>query len=159
MSRKQQKGYETPTRGWQQERIEREKESTSSYGLKNKKEVWKTESFVRDIRREARKLNAVQDEKREQELLDKLARLGLIKDDAGLADVLELDLEDIMDRRLQTIVYKKGLAGTMKQARQYVTHGHIMIDDHVVDVPGYMVTTEEEENISVAPGSKSVVQK
>lgn len=159
MARRQKKGYETPTKGWQQERIEREHDHTASYGLKNKKEVWKTESFVRDIRREARKLNAAQDEQREQNLIEKLDRLGLVDDGAGLADVLELELEDVLDRRLQTIVYKKGLADTMKQARQFVTHGHIMIDDRVVDVPSYLVTTEEESNLSVAPGSKDIVQK
>ncbi|MDY6770939.1 MAG: 30S ribosomal protein S4 [Candidatus Nanohaloarchaea archaeon] len=159
MVKKLKKTYETPTRGWQQERIERETDYLYEYGLKNKKEVWKTQSQVRDLRREARKLNAAQDEQREQELIEKLQRLGLVGDDAELTDVLDLDLTDILDRRYQTIVYEKGLANTMKEARQLISHGHIMIGDRVVDVPGYIVSEEEEENIGVAPGSKEIVQK
>jgi small subunit ribosomal protein S4 len=158
MVKKLKKAYETPTRGWQQERIERETDYLYEYGLKNKREVWKSQSQVRDLRREARKLNAAQDEQREQELIDKLTKLGLVKDDADLTDVLDLDLTDVLDRRLQTIVYEKGLADTMKQARQFITHGHIMVGDTRVDVPGYLVTEEEEANISVAPGSKDIVQ-
>ncbi|MDY6777953.1 MAG: 30S ribosomal protein S4 [Candidatus Nanohaloarchaea archaeon] len=156
--RSQKKSYETPTRGWQQERIERETDLLYEYGLKNKRELWKTESQVRDLRREARKLNAVQDEQREQELLEKLQNLGLVDEDATLTDVLDLDLTDVLDRRFQTIVYEKGLANTLNQARQFINHGHIMINDRVVDVPSYIVSKEEESNISVAPGSKDIVQ-
>jgi small subunit ribosomal protein S4 len=159
MVKRQKKSYETPTRGWQNERINREKEFVSEYGLKNKREVWKTESFVRNLRREARKLNAAQDEQREQELLDRLHRLGLVSEDAELTEVLNLDLADVFDRRLQTIVHEKGLANTMKEARQFISHGHILIGEQEVDVPGYIVSTEEESNINVAPGSKDIVQK
>lgn len=157
--RKASKSYETPTRGWQQERIDQEKNVIYDYGLKNKRELWKSESRVRDFRREARKLNAEQDEDREQQLIDKLHGLGLVPEDGDLTDVLDLNLEDILERRLQTIVHEKGLANTMKQARQFITHGHIMIGDTVVDVPGYLVTTEEESEINVAPGSKEIVQE
>ncbi|MCJ7429256.1 MAG: 30S ribosomal protein S4 [Candidatus Nanohaloarchaeota archaeon QJJ-5] len=159
MVRKARKSYETPTRGWQQDRIDQETDVLYDYGLKNKREVWKSESKIRDFRREARKLNATEDEEREQQLINKLHNLGLVTEDADLTDVLDLDLEDILERRLQTIVYEKGLANTMKQARQFITHGHIMIEDNVVDVPSYLVTTEEENNINVAPGSKEIVQE
>lgn len=157
--RKASKSYETPTRGWQQERIDQEKNVIYDYGLKNKRELWKSESRVRDFRREARKLNAEQDEDREQQLINKLYGLGLVPEDGDLTDVLDLNLEDILERRLQTIVHEKGLANTMKQARQFITHGHIMIGDTRVDVPGYLVTTEEESEINVAPGSKEIVQE
>lgn len=159
MVRKAQKSYDTPTRGWQQERITQETNILYEYGLKNKREVWKSESMVRDFRREARKLNATKDEVREEQLINKLNNLGLVPEDGDLTDVLDLDLEDILERRLQTIVYEKGLANTMKQARQFITHGHIMVGDHKVDVPSYLVTTEEENNINVAPGSKDIVQE
>lgn len=158
MVKKQKKSYETPTTGWDRERIDREQNHIWEYGLKDKRELWKTESTVRNLRREARKLNAVQDEQREEELMAKLNRLGLVSKDASLTDILNLDVRDILNRRLQTIVYEKGLANTMKQARQFINHGHIMIGNQVVDVPSYLVQTDEEDEITVAPGSKDVVQ-
>lgn len=159
MSKKIKKTYETPTRGWQRERINRETDFLYEYGLKNKREVWKAESQVRDLRREARKLNASRDEQKEQELVEKLQRLSILGDGAELTDILDLTLTDILERRLQTIIYRKGLANTMNQARQLVNHGHIRIGDQVVSIPSYLATAEEEENINVAPGSKNVVQK
>mgnify|MGYP000013981424 CR=1 FL=1 len=159
MVKKLKKSYETPSQGWDSERIDRETDYLYEYGLTEKRELWKTESLVRNFRREARKLNAAQDKQREEGLINKLERLGVIKTDSGLADVLDLDMEDLLERRLQSIVYRKGLAETMKQARQYINHGHIMIGDHKVDVPGYLVTKQEEDNIKMAPGSKSLVSQ
>ncbi|MDY6789568.1 MAG: 30S ribosomal protein S4 [Candidatus Nanohaloarchaea archaeon] len=159
MVKKLKKTYETPKKGWQSERIDQEKDIINDYGLKNKKELWKTESILRDLRREARKLNAVRDEQKEQDLLDKLNRLGVISEGAELTDILDMDLEDILERRLQTIIYRRGLADTMNQARQLINHRHVMVGDQQVDVPGYLVRTEEESEIRMAPGSKHLVKE
>lgn len=148
--RQQRPSYETPGKAWYEPRIEEEKNLIESYGLKNKREVWKAQSTVRTWRREARKLTATQDEDREQELLDKLHRLGLVSSDASLDDILELETDDLLDRRLQTVVYRKGLANTVKQARQFVVHGHVRIDNTRVDIPSYFVRADEEEDITVA---------
>ncbi len=155
--RQQRKQYETPERAWQEDRIEREKELRQRYGLANKREVWKAQSTVRKFRRQARRLNAEEDPEQEEELLDKLQRLGILEDDAALEDVLDIDIEDVLGRRLQTVVERRGLASTPKEARQLVSHGHIMIDDHVVNVPGYLVSAAEEDSLRVAPGSKGLV--
>ena len=157
MVKKLKKSYETPSQGWDSERIDRETDYLYEYGLTEKRELWKTESLVRNFRREARKLNATKDEEREEGLINKLEKLGVISSDSGLADVLDLDMEDLLERRLQSIVFRKGLANTMKQARQFINHGHIMIGENKVDVPGYLVTKQEEENIKIAPGSKDLV--
>ncbi|MDY6773873.1 MAG: 30S ribosomal protein S4 [Candidatus Nanohaloarchaea archaeon] len=152
------KDYETPVQGWQEDRIETESSIQEEYGLANKKEVWKAQSTVRDLRRQARKLNAEENEEMKEELIEKLVSFGILKEGAELNDVLDVDIEDVLDRRLQTIVYRRGLADTMKEARQMVSHGHIMVGDRKVDVPGYLVNEEEENEIKVAPGSEHVVE-
>lgn len=155
--KKQSKAYETPVRGWQEDRIATETELQQDYGLANKREVWKAQSAVRDFRRHARELNAEENERMEEELIDKLVSLDILDEGAELNDVLDVNVDDILDRRLQTLVYRRGLAETMKEARQIVNHGHIVIDDRVVDIPGYLVTKDEENDITVAKGSEGMV--
>ena len=70
-----------------------------------------------------------------------------------LNDVLVLSEEDILGRRLQTIVFEKGMASTVKQARQMIVHGHVFMNGHRVTVPGYIVLREEEPSIEYAPAS------
>ncbi len=152
------KSYETPKKGWDRERIDREENYLMNYGLTEKRELWKVESLVRNFRREARKLNATKDEQREKSLLNKLERLGVVGKDSDLTDILDMSLEDILERRLQTIVYRKGLASTMKQARQFINHRHIIIGDKKVNVPGYLVTKEEEKDLKVSPNAKKIIQ-
>jgi small subunit ribosomal protein S4 len=83
-----------------------------------------------------------------------LAKIGLVSSDATLDDVLNLQVTDLLTRRLQTLVFKKFGFKTPYQARQAVVHRHIMIGDRVIDIPSYTVTTHEEENIRFTPESK-----
>lgn len=151
--RRLKKRYETPSHPWSAERIKREDELMRKYGLKNKREIWKAETILRKYRTRARQLLAkVGSEdpvyKREvKELLDHLLRMNLIKPGQGLDDCLALTVEDILKRRLQTIVYLKGLASSPRQARQLVVHGHISIRGRKVTVPGYLVRVDEENEI------------
>ena len=146
--------YYTPSHPWEKTRIEKEKELIKKYGLKNKREVWKAQSILRNYRMQARELMArtrfgdPQAFKEEELLKKKLVRLGLIETDSTLDDILALNIEDILGRRLQTITYLKGLASTPKQARQFVSHGHIRIGDRVVNVPGRLLTKKEEEEVA-----------
>ncbi len=125
------KKYETPSHPWEAERIRREKEILHKYGLRNKREIWRAETFLRRIREQARRLLAMageeQAEKEKERLLKRLARLGILPENASLDDVLALTVEDILARRLQTLVYLHGLAKTPKQARQFIVHGHIAV--------------------------------
>ena len=88
--------------------------------------------------------------KMEAEILAHLKKLGVLDETAVLDDVLDLTIEDIFERRLQTIIFRKGLAKSIQQARQLITHGHIAIGDKRVTIPSYMVTREEEKVIAYA---------
>jgi small subunit ribosomal protein S4 len=143
------KQYETPNEAWNQERMDKEAELTDQYGLGNKKEMYKAYSELRGFRRQARKLIAEDDEEQKQDILRKANKLGLVKSDARLEDLLTLSVEDILNRRLQTAVSRRGLADTPKEARQLVNHGHIKIDGEVVNVPSYRLTKEEEKNVEL----------
>ncbi len=151
--------YVTPSHPWQGERIEREKELTKKYGLKNKTELWKVQSLLRTFRKRARELQALvryedkQAGKEMEELLKRLNKLGLLGEEATLNDVLVLDAEALLSRRLQTMAYLKGLSYSQKHARQLVVHGHIAIGGKRVTVPGYFVKRLEEEGIDYIPNS------
>ena len=154
--KKQRKQYKTPMHPWQKERIDYEKEILKEYGLKNKKEIWKMESVLRKFRSQAKKLVAqdtLQAKREEELLLNKLVRLNLIEPGAKLESILNLDLKDILNRRLQTQVLKQGLAKSTKQARQFITHRHIKIGDKRVNVPSYLISAEEEFKISFSDSS------
>ena len=151
------KHYDTPSHPWQKVRIEQEGGLLHQYGLKNKREIWRANTKVREMRRQARKLTAKssddQAQKEKNLLLAKLNRLGMLEQNAGLEDVLRMTPENILERRLQTQVYLQGLSSTVKQARQLIVHGHISIDGAVARVPGILVTKLQEKNISYSPTS------
>ena len=149
MVKKLKQQYETPNEGWSEERIQREDELIEEFGLKNKKEIYKAESMLRGLRRQARKLVSEQDEDQNKDLIEKARSLGLVKSDAELEDILTLNTTDILERRLQTAVNRKGYSDTVREARQLVTHGHVYIDGERVNIPGYLVTQDEEKEITV----------
>jgi len=147
--KKQRKKYETPLKPYDKDRIEKEKKIKKDFGLRKKQELWRAESILRTIRRRARALQSKKDMKKEKELLDHLYKLNLVKKDSTIDDVLSLTIEDILSRRLQTIVFKKGLAKTPKQARQLIVHGHVLVNDRKIPYPGYFVNRDEENNIKL----------
>lgn len=149
--KKQRRRYETPSHPWIKERLDRERVLMQKYALKNKKELWKHETQLREFRRRARRLLAARSKQAEVEkvqLLQRLTRLGILPENGVLDDVLSLTIEDILERRLQTLVFKKGLARTMKQARQLIVHGHIEINEQIIRSPSYIVLREEEDSIT-----------
>jgi small subunit ribosomal protein S4 len=152
--------YDTPSHPWQGERIQAENELLKKYGLKNKREVWKSQSVLRHFRQRARDLQGKvrykdpQAEREAKELIDRLIRIGLLNpEQATLDDVLAMNIENVLSRRLQTIAYLKGLSYTPGQARQFIVHGHISIGDRKVTIPGYIVPRDEEELIAYNPRS------
>lgn len=154
------RSYDTPSHPWQGERIKAEVVLVNQFGLKNKTEVWKAQSVLRNFRKQARELQALlrggdaQAKIEANALLNKCGRMGVLPlEGATLNDVLTLNEESILGRRLQTIVFEKGLASTVKQARQMVVHGHIFMNGHKVTVPGYIVLRDEEATIEYAPAS------
>lgn len=154
--RKSRKKWEGPKHPWIKDRLLKEIELVGKYGLKNKKELWKAETLARRLRHRARNLLALPESEREAAtrlILDKLYHMGLVDRNATLDDILGLTAENILERRLQTIVYKKGMAKSIYQARQLIAHGHIAIGGRRITSPGYLVKREEEELVDYAPGS------
>ena len=154
--KKPKKKYETPRFPWRSDILQNELVLLGQYGLRNKRELWRHKTMLSKFRGIARSLLSMPAEKRaklESELLGKLKRLGILPETAVLDDVLDMTVEDILERRLQTIVFRKGLAKTPYQARQLITHGHIAINGRKVFSPNYLVTKEEEDSITYAPTS------
>lgn len=149
------KKYSRPSHPWESERIKSENGLLKKYGLKNKKELWRAQSFLSSVRGRARELQALvryenrQALKEKAELMARLGRLGLLPlEGATLDDVLALDVEAVLSRRLQTMTYVKGLAFNPRQARQFIVHGHMAVASRTVRVPGYLVTRTEEGAIA-----------
>ncbi len=154
--KKPRKKWQGPKHPWIKERLVRELELLGKYGLRNKRELWRLETLARYFRHRARSLLALPPEIREQEekaLLARLYHLGVLPENATLDDVLGLTAENFLERRLQTIVYRKGLARSIDQARQLIVHGHIAIAGRRIRSPGYLVKREEEELVDYAPTS------
>ena len=154
--KKQRKKFSKPSHPWQKERILAEHELVKEYGLNRKYEIWKMNSILKNLTRQAKNLIATkkpQAQKEAGQLLTKLHSLGLINKDAQIEDVLSLSLKDIMERRLQTLVYRKNLASSARQARQFIVHEHIALGEKTVTAPSYLVPVEEEANIGFSQGS------
>ncbi len=147
--------YERPSHPWEAERIKAENELLKKYGLKNKKELWRSQYTLRRFRQRARELQArvrqkdKQAEKEREQLLRRLGRLGLLPlEGTTLDDVLALDVEAILSRRLQTMTFLKGLAFTPRQARQFIVHGHVSVGGRRVTIPGVLVSRTDENVIT-----------
>ena len=154
--KKPRKKWQGPKHPWIKERLVREIELMGKYGLRNKKELWRLETLARYFRHRARGLLALPPEIRAQEeksLLARLYELGVLPENATLDDVLGLGAEHFLERRLQTIVFKKGLAKTIHEARQLIVHGHIAIAGRRIRSPSYLVKRDEEELVDYAPTS------
>ncbi len=144
------KKFEKPKRLWDKARIEAEKSLRNEFGLKNARELWRVQTLLRRIRREARRLlsgKGAQTEERAKKLLARVTRLFLQKPEASLDDLLSLNVKDILNRRLQSVVVRKGFAKTMHQARQFITHGHVAIAGRKVSAPSYLVSFDEESGV------------
>jgi small subunit ribosomal protein S4 len=90
-----------------------------------------------------------QAEKEREQLLRRLGRLGLLPlEGTTLDDVLALDVEAVLSRRLQTLTFLKGLAFTPRQARQFIVHGHVSIGGRRVTIPGVLVSRSDENVIT-----------
>ncbi|MDI6806809.1 MAG: 30S ribosomal protein S4 [Candidatus Aenigmarchaeota archaeon] len=147
--KRQRKKYELPLRPWDKERMEKEKVLMKTFGLKKKREIWVSEALLRKYRRVARELIAKSDKKGESQLLEKLSKLGILLKNSTLDDVLNLTVENFLERRLQTVIFRKGVANTLKQARQLIVHKKVMIGGRRVIYPSYIVPIEEEDKIKV----------
>lgn len=149
--KKPRKKYSVPRKRWDKSRIEKEKKILETYALKNKRELRRFETFLRDKRKNARHLLALTGEQRtksEKELFESIARIGLLPKTASIDDVLSLQVEELLEKRLATVVWRKNLAKTVKQARQFIVHGHIAIGGKKITSPNHIVKALEVDKIS-----------
>jgi len=154
--KRQRKKIETPGHPYDKVRLERELPLVGNYGLRNKRELWKARTILSTVRQQARGLLALDAEARktrEQELLSRLSRFGMLPQNSNLDSVLALEIKVVLERRLQTIVFRKGLASSPYQARQFITHRHIAIGTGVATSPSRLITVAEEDLINYAPRS------
>lgn len=154
--RKIRRKYSRPSHPWQRNRITSENALVKTYGLKNKTEIWRVKTQQKSAADQAKKLIAAlgkQAELEKKQLISRLSRLGLIKQGTGLDDVLSLKVENFLERRLQTIVVRRGLARTLRQARQFISHEQVTVGDKIVSSPSYAVSVEEEGKIGFHPAA------
>jgi small subunit ribosomal protein S4 len=160
---KSKKLYDTPHHPWQKARIDEETALVKKFGLRNKKSVWKFASMLRKVRGQARALLGVIGTGRVTEgshfareaaqIQAKWQKLGVLKEDSKLEDILALKIDDLLERQLQTLVFRKGYATSVKQARQFIVHGHISVNGRKMTIPSYMVLKTEEDQIGYYVGS------
>merc|ERR1711904_612096 len=150
------KTFRKPKRPFEKERLDGEMKVIGEYGLKNKREVWRVQYALAKIRTAARHLLTL-DEKSETRifqgdaLLRRMVRLGLLLENERKLDyVLGLTTSKIMERRLQTKVFKLGLAKSIHHARTLIRQRHIRVGKQICDIPSFLVRLDSEKHIDFA---------
>jgi small subunit ribosomal protein S4 len=150
--KKARKQYSRPRSPWRADQLAQELYLLGTFGLRNKRELWRAQTHLSSVRKQARTLLAATEVVRlreEKKLLNSLSRRGLIAEGAILDDILSLTVEDVLSRRLQTMVFKKGMALSPLHSRQLITHGHVRVGARRITVPGYEVGSAEEGTITL----------
>ena len=144
MIRKRKK-FSWPKKLYDKPRILEENKLLIKYGLKNKKEIWKADAKIKYFRTRAKSLITA-DPEDQKKFLNKLNKIGLNIE--NVADVLALNKEDLLKRRLPSVLVGKKMANTSKQARQMVVHKRVKINNKTVNIPSYLIGIDEENLIS-----------
>jgi small subunit ribosomal protein S4 len=155
--KKARKQYSRPRSPWRADQLAQELYLLGTFGLRNKRELWKTQTQLSAVRKQARTLLAATQVVRlreEKKLLDSLQRKGLVREGATLDDILSLTVEDMLARRLQSMVFKKGMALSPLHARQLIVHGHVAVGERIITVPGYEVGGQAEGMITLIGGAQ-----
>merc|ERR1712029_531678 len=147
------KVFTTPRRPFEKARLDQELKLIGEYGLRNKREVWRVKFTLAKIRKAARDLLTLEerDPRRLFEgnaLLRRLVRIGVLDESRMKLDyVLGLKVEDFLERRLQTQVFKLGLAKSIHHARVLIRQRHIRVRKQLVNVPSFIVRVDSEKHI------------
>jgi len=154
--KKARKQYSRPRSPWRADQLAQELYLLGTFGLRNKRELWKAQTQLSSVRKQARTLLAATETVRlreEKKLLDSLRRRGLVGESATLDDILSLTVEDVLARRLQSMVFKKGMAISPLHSRQLIVHGHVSVGGRIITVPGYEVGGQDEGTIALIGGT------
>jgi len=158
--KKQRKKFSKPGHPWEGARINEEKGLTREYGLSNKTEIWRMRSVLRTWQKRAREIISLSEEERKREsekLISTLNSMAILEKDATLDSVLALKIREVMERRLQTLVYKQGFANTIRQGRQFITHGKIMVDGKTITSPSVLLKISNR--ITYTPKFNPIIKK
>lgn len=158
--RRQKPKWSAPRHPWKLDRILEENELMREYGLKKKIEIWRMQNKLANWQSHAKSIIGLSErekEKKQRILIEKLQKLGLVDANADLDDVLGLALRDVLEKRLQTILYKKGLASTALQARQFITHNKVMVNGEKINSPSYLVKVAD--NLGFVPSFTPTVAR
>merc|ERR1712185_318556 len=148
-----------PRRSYDKERLDAELKLIGTYGLKNKREIWRIGLGLSKVRAVARQLLTLEERDPQrifqgQALMRRMIRYGILEEDKQRLDyVLELKIENFMERRLQTLVFKRGLAKSIHHARVLIRQKHIRVGRQIVDIPSFMVRVESQPHIDFALSS------
>ncbi|QQG49354.1 MAG: 30S ribosomal protein S4 [archaeon] len=148
--KKARKQYNRPRSPWRADQLAQELYLVGTFGLRNKRELWKAQTQLSSARKQARTLLAATEAVRlreEKKLLDSLYKRGLVTEGASLDDILSLTVEDMLARRLQTLVFKNGMALSPLHSRQLIVHGHVALGKRTITIPGYEVRHKEEATL------------
>mmetsp|Transcript_30037 Transcript_30037/g.42223 ORF Transcript_30037/g.42223 Transcript_30037/m.42223 type:complete len:195 (-) Transcript_30037:110-694(-) len=150
------KTAKAPRRPYEKERLDQELKIVGEFGLRNKREVWRVQRVVSKIRGAARQLLTL-DEKDPRRLFEgaalmrRLHRYGVLDENQNKLDyVLGIKVNDFLERRLQTQVFKLGLAKSIHHARVLIRQRHIRVGKQIVNVPSFMVRVDSQKHIDFA---------
>jgi len=153
------KTYSTPRRPFEKARLDQELKLIGEFGLRNKREVWRVKLILANIRKAARELLTL-DEKEPRRLFEgnallrRLVRIGVLDEGKMKLDyVLGLKIEDFLERRLQTQVFKLGLAKSIHHARVLIRQRHIRVRKQIVNVPSFVVRLDSQKHIDFSTKS------
>ena len=149
--RRNRKQYDKPKDMWNLARINADNELITEFGLKNMRELWKVQTELSRLRSNIRMLlsgSSTQSTFIQEKMVGRLSKYGIAGKDSTLDSLLDIKENAFLSRRLQSLVFKRGLAKTPKQARQLIVHGFISINGKRINRPGYLVPASEENFIS-----------
>ncbi len=161
--KRQRKKFSKPGHPWEAERIKKEAGLKKEYGLANKREIWKMQSMLRKWQEQARNIISLPEQQRAdatKNLILTLNRVDILGKEAQLDDVLSLDIRSLLERRLQTQIYKQGFANSIKQSRQFITHRKAVVNERKVTAPSYIVKSADKIKLAsgFAPQLNKVIE-